>query len=423
MESTQPPVADLIVEHAAELLVCPPDGDGLGIIEDGSLAARDGRLSWVGPASELDAHAARDERTTVLSARGKLVMPGIVECHTHLVFGGSRAREYQQRVSGASYQEVAAAGGGIMSTVYATRAAGDDELRARGREHLRVFVRHGVTTLEAKSGYGLSVEDEVRLLRVCAQLDGQQPVDIVPTLLGAHVVAPEYRGTPERYVDLIVEEMIPRVASQKLARFCDVFCEEGAFSVGQSRRVLQAGLEHGLRPKLHADQFNAAGGAQLAAELGAVSADHLDNVDDAGLAALAAAGVTAVLIPGAVAFLGLTEYAPARRFLAAGVHVALSTDFNPGTCTCRDPFIVATLASSYMKMTAAEVIRGITCEAARALALERHVGTLSAGCQADLLILGLAHHDEIPYSFGSERVETVVKAGAVVHEAADRREY
>jgi len=412
------PTADLIVEHAAELLVCPPQGDGLGLIGDAALAARSGRILWVGPSAELDEHAARDRQTTVLDARDKLVMPGLVECHTHLIFGGSRAHEYQLRIAGASYAEIAAAGGGIMSSVRATRAASDEELRARGRERLRRFLRHGVTTLEAKSGYGLSTEQELRLLGLYAQLDGQQPVSIVPTFLGAHVVGPEYRDAPERYVELLIEEMIPEVARGKLARFCDVFCEEGAFSLAQSRRILAAGLEHGLRPKLHAEQFAARGGAALAAELGAVSADHLDAVDAAGIAALAAFGVTAVLLPGAVVFLGLSEFAPARRLLEAGAHVAISTDFNPGTCPCEAPMLIATLASSYLKMTAVEVIRGLTCEAARALALEDQVGSLMPGYQADLLLLDLPGHEELPYRFGGARVETVMKAGVVVIEAA-----
>jgi len=413
------PPADLVVEHAAELLVCPPQGDGLGVIADGALAARSGRILWVGPSAEVETAVAREATATVLDARGKLVMPGLVECHTHLLFGGSRAHEYQLHVAGAGYQQIAAAGGGIMSTVRATRAAGDEELRARGRERLRRFLRHGVTTLEAKSGYGLSTEHELRLLRLSAQLDGQQPVSIVPTFLGAHVVGPEYREAPERYVDLLVEEMIPAVAQRRLARFCDVFCEEGAFSLEQSRRILRAGLAHGLRPKLHAEQFAAHGGAALAAELGAVSADHLDRVDEAGIAALAAAGVTAVLLPGADVFLGGSDFAPARRLLDAGVHVAISTDFNPGTCTCQDPFLIATLACSYLKMTAVEAIRGLTCEAARALALAGEVGSLLPGHQADMLLLDLAGHEEIPYRFGEVRIEAVVKAGAVVFEAAD----
>lgn len=431
---------DLVVRHAAELLVCPADGDGLGTIEDGAVVARDGHVVWVGRTDELPDGLSRtnqsggaddaavdgsspgeaaagpeggDRGPKVVDATGKVVMPGLVECHTHLVFGGSREYEFQMRSKGASYAEIAAAGGGIMSTVKATRAASTDELLERGRANLADMLRLGLTTVEAKSGYGLSVEHELRLLDIYRELDDEQPVDVVPTLLGAHVVAPEFRGRPDAYVDLVVGEMIPECARRGLARFCDVFCEEGAFTLEQSRRVLEVGLEHGLRPKLHADQFGDGGGGRLAAELGAVSADHLDHIGDAGIGAMAAAGVTAVLLPGAVAFLGLHHFAPARRLIDGGVHVALSTDFNPGTCHCMSPYLMATLASGYLKMDIAEVLRGYTCEAARALGLEDEVGSLEVGRKADIAVLDVPNAESIPYDFGMVQVETVVKDGMV----------
>lgn len=408
------PRADLVIEHAAELLVCPPDGDGLGVVPDGALAVTDDRVVWVGRSGELAAHVLRDAHTKSVDAHGCVVMPGLVECHTHLVFGGTREQEFQLRARGASYAEIAAAGGGIMSTVRATRAASTQGLLSVGRANLRQMLAYGLTTVEAKSGYGLTVADELRLLEVYQALDLEQPVSVVATLLGAHVVAPEYRDTPDQYVDLVVREMIPEVARRGLARFCDVFCEQGAFTIEQGRRVLSAGLEHGLRPKIHADQFEDGGGAQLAAELDAVSADHLDHIGDAGISAMAGAGVTAVLLPGAVAFLGLSRHAPARRLIDGGVRVALSTDLNPGSCYCKSPFVVATLASSYLHMSLAEVLRGWTCEAARALGLQGEVGSLQPGYRADITVLDVPSAALIPYDFGANHVVTVVKDGQVV---------
>lgn len=414
----------LFIDHAAQLLICPPQGEGLGVVEDGSLVAEDGRIVWVGRTAELPpryaAGAAARHSARTIDASGRVVMPGLVECHTHLVFGGSREHELQMRAAGATYAEIAAAGGGIMSTVRATRAASTEELLERGRANLRAMLRLGLTTVEAKSGYGLSTEHELRLLEVYRELDAEQPIDVVPTFLGAHVVGPEYRDRPDAYVDLVVGEMIPAVAERGLARFCDVFCEQGAFTLEQSRRVLEAGLAHGLRPKLHADQFDDGGGGALAAELGAVSADHLDHIGDAGAAAMAAAGVTAVLLPGAVTFLGLHHFAPARRLLDGGVRVALSTDFNPGSCHCMSPFIIATLASSYLKMSLAEVLRGWTCEAAGALGLRGRVGSLEAGCRADVVVLDTDSAERIPYDFGVDHVSLVVKDGDVVYEAREQ---
>jgi imidazolonepropionase len=340
-----------------------------------------------------------------------------------VVFGGERSLEFQMRAAGKSYQEIAAAGGGIRSTVRETRAASREELFEQGRRHLGWLLRYGVTTVEVKSGYGLSLHDELRILEVYRGLAGVVPQTLVPTLLGAHAVPVEYvagsGGGPEAYVDLVVERMIPEAAARGLARFCDVFVEEDAFTLAQARRVLEAGLEHGLRPKLHADQLSAGGGAELAAEVGAVSADHLDHVSDEGIAALAAAGVTAVLLPGAVFFLGLHHYAPARRLLEAGVRVALSTDFNPGTCYTENVFLMGTIASTCMKMTAAEVLLALTINAAHAVGLAEEVGSLEVGKRADILILDTTSHLTIPYHWGVNPVATVVKDGVVVIEGDD----
>lgn len=346
-------------------------------------------------------------------------MPGIVECHTHLLFGGDRAREFQLRVRGASYEDIARAGGGIMSTVRATREASPEELLARGRRHLDRLLAYGATTVEAKSGYGLTLEDELRILELYRELDRQHPATLVPTFLGAHAVPTEYLHDRDAYVDLVVREMIPAVAERGLARFCDVFCETVAFSVEQSRRVLQAGLEHGLRPKIHAEQLSELGGALLAAEMGAVSAGHLDRVGQAAITALAAAGVVAVLLPGAVFFLGSNAWAPARELIAAGIPVALSTDLNPGTCYSENPFLMGTIASCYLGMTAEEVLLGLTWNAALALAMEGEVGSLAPGKRADILILDTGSYLDLPYHFGINQVASVVKEGRVVVEEGE----
>lgn len=438
------PVPDLVIRHAGELVTCaapaaagvggppsggahaadaPPEAAALGIIPDGALAVADGRIVWLGPDADLEAAVTVGPGTRVVDARGRVVMPGVVECHTHVAFGGDRAAEFQMRVAGKSYQEIAATGGGIRSTVRDTRAASREELFERGRRHLGWLLRYGVTTVEVKSGYGLSLHDELRILEVYRDLADAVPQTLVPTLLGAHTVPDEYRGAtgggPEAYVDLVVEGMIPETAARGLARFCDVFVEEGAFTLAQARRVLQAGVEHGLRPKLHVDQLSAGGGAELAAEVGAVSADHLDHVSDRGIAALAAAGVTAVLLPGAVFFLGLREFAPARRLLDAGVRVALSTDFNPGTCYTENVFLMGTIASTHMKMTAAEVVLALTINAAHAVGLGEEIGSLEVGKRADILILDTTSHLTIPYHWGVNPVATVIKDGVVVIEGDD----
>ncbi len=437
---TRPPASDLIVRHAGELVTCapptaaahrvrasdaPPEAGALGIVPDGALAVAGGRIVWLGPDADLEAAVTVGPATRVVDAGGRVVMPGVVECHTHVVFGGDRAAEFQMRVAGRSYQEIAAAGGGIRSTVRDTRAASHEELFERGRRHLGWLLRYGVTTVEVKSGYGLSLHDELRILEVYRDLADVVPQTLVPTLLGAHTVPDEYRagsgGGPDAFVDLVVEGMIPEAAARGLACFCDVFVEEGAFTLAQARRVLEAGLEHGLRPKLHVDQLSGGGGAELAAEVGAVSADHLDHVSDQGIAALAAAGVTAVLLPGAVFFLGLHEFAPARRLLEAGVRVALSTDFNPGTCYTENVFLMGTIASTQMKMTAAEVLLALTINAAHAVGLAEEIGSLEVGKRADVLILNTTSHLTIPYHWGVNPVTTVLKDGVVVINGGDER--
>ncbi|MBN1631222.1 MAG: imidazolonepropionase [Thermoleophilia bacterium] len=417
--------ADLIVKDAGELLTCVRTGatsgarSTLGVIREGAVAAREGRIVWVGPTASLQEEVRLVRGGEEVDAEGRVVMPGLVECHAHVAFAGDRSDEFQMRVAGASYQDVAKAGGGIMSTVHATRAASDEVLRALTRKRLDYFLYFGVTTVEAKSGYGLSQEEEIRLLEVYRDVGAAHSVDVVPTLLAAHTVPVEYLDRPDDYVKMIVKKMIPAAAKHHLARFCDAFCEQGAFTADQCRRVLEAGLEHGLLPKLHADQLSYMAGTEMAAELGAVSVDHLDHVSDAGIAALAAADSqkrvpVAVLLPGATFFLGEGGYAPARRLLEAGARVALSTDLNPGSSPTANLWLMATMGCSQLRMSAEEVIRAITIEAAAALAADDEVGSLEVGKKADILILEETRDAEIPYRYGMNPVWRVYKEGALV---------
>jgi imidazolonepropionase len=417
--------ADLIISGAGEVLTCARTGASkgarstLGVISGGAVAAREGRVVWVGEGSALKEEVRLTRGGQTVDADGRVVMPGLVECHAHLAYAGDRADEFQMRVAGAKYQEIAAAGGGIMSTVHATRAASDEQLRASTRRRLDHFLRYGVTTVEAKSGYGLSLEQELRLLEVYRDVAAAHAVDVVPTLLAAHSVPVEFCDRPDEYVKMMVKKLIPAVAKHKLAKFCDAFCEHGAFTVDQCRQVLEAGKEHGLLPKLHADQLSYMGGTEMAAELGAVSVDHLDHVGDAGIATLAAPDgdgrvPVAVLLPGATFFLGEGGYAPARRLLEAGARVALSTDLNPGSSPTANLWLMATMGCSQLRMSADEVVRAITIEAAAALALDDEVGSLEVGKKADILVLEETRHAEIPYRYGMNPVWRVYKDGKMV---------
>ncbi len=416
---------DLLIVHAGQLLTLagpndrPRTGTALGdlaIISDGAVAAADGVIVAVGPTVQV-----RDEVTPgpggeVIDAGGRAVVPGFVDPHTHLIFAGSRAEEFEMRLGGATYQQISHAGGGILSTMRATRAAGEDELLDLGRQRLDRLLAHGTTTVEAKSGYGLTVDDELKCLRAAHRLSAAHDVDLIPTFLGAHAVPPEHGHDPDAYVRLVVEEMLPAVADEDLAEFCDVFCEAGAFTPEQSRAVLEAGLGAGLDPKIHADELSDLGGAALAADLEAVSADHLLCASDNGLQAMADAGTMAVLLPGTALFLGL-PYARARRMVDLGVPVALGTDFNPGTSpTWSMPMIIA-LACLGMRLTPAEAITAATINAAHAVAMAEEVGSLEPGKAADAVILDLTDYRHLPMHFGVNPVHTVVKRGQLVYQA------
>ena len=408
--------ADLVVTGVSELVTCEPSlGEGpLGVIRDGAVAAYGGRIVWIGPAREADERLKLAPRALRVDARGRVALPGFVDSHTHLVFAGSREEEYAMRARGAAYQEIAAAGGGILSTVRATRAASVEELVALARPRLATLLAHGTTTVEIKSGYGLTTPDELKMLEAIKALGSTQPVDVHANFCGAHEVPPEYRGRTDGYVDLVVNEMIPAVAERQLARYVDVFCEDGVFSVEQARRILDAGAAAGLRAKFHADEFVTLGGAELAAEIGALSADHLLAARPEGVAAMAKAGVTAALLPGTAFFLGL-PYAPARAFLDTGVRVALASDFNPGSSMGPSLQLVMTMAVSQMKMSPEEALLGVTLHGAHAMGLEDEVGSLRPGKQCDLILADVPTWRYLSYYYGVNHVSRVIKRGALVH--------
>ncbi len=370
-----------ILTRIGTLYTCAPEGgqEAVHPIAEAALAWEAGVIRWVGPERELP-HEFRQWENW--DAGGRMVIPGLVDCHTHLAFGGWRADEFEQRILGRSYLEIAAAGGGILSTVAKTRAASESELTDRAAGFLSRMAALGVTTVEAKSGYGLDLESELRLLRVYRRLGGDGPLRVVPTFLGAHAVPAEYRERREEYVELLIRRMLPIVATEKLARFCDVFVEQGAFTIAEGRRILLAGRAVGLGPKLHADQLTSGGGAELAAEVGAISADHLECISDAGIAALAGSATVAVSLPLATAYLN-HQPLPARRLIDAGVPVAVATDFNPGSAPSYHLPLAMLLACTLQRMTPAEVLKGATCLAAHAIGLEREIGSLEPGKAAD----------------------------------------
>jgi imidazolonepropionase len=382
----------------------------LAIIEDGAMiVGADGRIARVGARSEVEPHITGE--CELVDAAGRIVMPGFVDAHAHPVFAGTRANEFEQRAAGATYQEIAAAGGGIRASVRATRAATEDELVAASKRYTGWFLRGGTTTVEAKSGYGLSLEDELKMLRAVRRLNEETPLQYVPTFLGAHEVPDEYRARRADYVELIINEMLPRVAEEKLAEFCDVFCEERVFTVDESRRILVAARARGLGLRLHADQLSLSGGALLAAELGAQTADHLEHTDAEGIAALKSANVQPVLLPGSVYALGSRKYPAAREMIEAGLAVVLATDFNPGSSPTPSMPLVLSLASTHMRLTPAEAVVAATINAAYSLGRGRETGSLEAGKRADFCLHDAADYRELAYFFGVEHAHATYVAG------------
>lgn len=404
---------ELIVEGAGEVYTATGAIHGPGTL----VGVHGGRVALIGGEDALaESPWEIGSGTERVDAAGGLVTPGLVECHTHIVFGGDRSEEYARRATGVPYLEIARAGGGIAATVRGTRAASLDALVAGARARLERLVSFGVTTCEVKSGYGLDLETELKILRAAQRLDGEHPVDLVGTFLGAHTIPPEHKADRQRYLDLVINEMIPAVATEGLARFCDVFVEAEAFSVEEGARVLEAGLAHGMRPKVHADQLTGCGGAELAGRLGAVSADHLEHVSPEGIRAMAEAGTVAVLLPGAALFLGQDARPPARALLDAGVTVALSTDCNPGTCMTENLQVMMTLGMSRLGMSPSEVLDAVTVSAAKAIDMADEAGQIAVGRKADLAIFDVPDHVHLPYHFGVNHTQAVIKAGKLLHQ-------
>ena len=412
--------ADFVLRRASELVTMAPEAvaavgadavvgdDGLGVLQGAALAARDGRVVWVGPERKLAAAVETLAGAVELDAAGACVLPGFVDAHTHAVFAGSRAGEYAARLGGVSYAEILASGGGINATVNATRAATLVELTTVTLKRLDSFLAHGTTTLEVKSGYGATTADEERMLTAAA---ASHPTRPRLTLRGAHFTPPEFAGRDDEFIAYVCDEMLPALAGR--ADFVDVFCDEGAFSVAQSRRVLEAGKSLGLGLKIHADELARSGGSQLAAEVGCVSADHLVHAGPAEIAALRDAGVVAALLPG-TSFTLHQAYAPAREMLDAGLEIALATDFNPGTCYCESMQQVIALACQEMRLTPAQALRAATAGGAAALGLRGQVGGLAPGMACDLIVLDAASRHELPYHFGVNLAAVVVAGGRVV---------
>jgi imidazolonepropionase len=378
----------------------------LGIIRDGGLLVSDGKIDIVGSSDEIEKNSGDAD---VVDLGGRVALPGFVDAHTHLVFGGNRLEDFERRARGETYEQIARAGGGIWSTVEKTRAASEDELFTQAKKHADWFLKCGTTTVEAKSGYGLTLEDEMKILRVMRQLNEQTSLEIVPTFLGAHAVPRD--TSAGKYIDLLINEMLPRVAKEKLAEFCDVFCECGYFDVEQSRKILGAAKRLGLKLRGHVDQLTNSGGAKLMAELGATTADHLEKTDEEGIVALKAASVQPVLLPGSVYALGSTSYPRARDMIGAGLAVVLATDFNPGSSPTPSMSMILSLASTQMKMSPAEAISAATINAAYSLNRGDKIGSLQSGKLANIAVFDCEDYREIAYWFGIPQTHSVYILG------------
>jgi imidazolonepropionase len=416
----------LLITGASQLLTLrgrgPRRGDSLsnlGLIKDGALLVRDGLIAAAGTRAEVE-KLSEARGAEKLDLGGRVALPGFVDSHTHLVHAASRVEEYELKIAGASYEEIARKGGGILNSVKKLRAATSEALKKRAMAALKEFAAHGTTTVEAKSGYGLDVASELKILRLHRELAANQPLEIVSTFLGAHVVPEEYRGKTggaERYIQLIEENLLPHIGEGRLAEFCDVFCDRGAFSVEQSKRVLQAGRQWGLTPRVHAEQLSRTGGARLAILLRAASCDHLEQVNKSDIQALGKSETVATLLPGCDFHLGLKQYAPARALIDAGAIVSLATDYNPGTSPTLSMPMILSLACTQLRMTPAEAIAAATINAAYALRREKTIGSLEVGKQADFAVFEVADYREIPYYFGVNHCWMTVKRGRIIHVA------
>ncbi len=419
--------SNLLITGASQLLTlhgrAPRRGktlSNLGIIRDGALLVREDLIAAVGTRAEVEA-LAECRGAKQIDFGGRVALPGFVDSHTHLIHAASRAEEYELKIAGASYEEIARKGGGILNSVKKLRAATSEALKKRALGALGEFAAHGTTTLEAKSGYGLDVASELKILALHRELNQEQPLEIVSTFLGAHVVPAEYRsktGGASSYVWLLTETLIPEVSRQRLAEFCDVFCERGAFTREQSKIILNAGKTHGLVPRVHAEQLTRSGATQLGVQLGAASCDHLEEINKADIRALAGSNTAATLLPGCDFHLGLVKYAPARALIEASAIVALATDYNPGTSPTQSMPMILSLACTQLRMTPAEAIAAATINGAYALRREKQIGSLEAGKQADLAVFDVDDYREIPYYFGVNTCWMAMKKGRIIFQKA-----
>ncbi|MBK5113307.1 MAG: imidazolonepropionase [Candidatus Heimdallarchaeota archaeon] len=417
-------VPDLVIKHANELATlnskfgAPRIGKAmkeLAIINDGALAIKDGKIVFVGTTEDLLKTVKIAESTIQIDASNKLVTPGFIDPHVHLIFAGSRENELTMKLAGKTYLEILESGGGILKTVRETRKASIDDLVENGKNILDKMLRYGTTTVEAKSGYGLTTKDEIKSLEAIKALNKQHPIDLIPTFLGAHAIPPEYKGKTDDYVDLVIEEMLPKIAEKELAEYCDVFCEKGIFSIDQTRKILLAARKLDIKTIIHIDEIVDTNGAALAAELKAVQTGHLLQSNDAGLKAMAEAGVIAVLLPGTPFCLMMKDYAPARKMIDYGIPVAIATDLNPNCWT--ESMLMAIVLSCYnMKMSPAEALTAATINAACAIQRENKIGSLEIGKNADITIFDVPNHYFLSYQFGVNLVSQVIKNGKIVVE-------
>ncbi|MFE4132658.1 imidazolonepropionase [Peribacillus sp. YIM B13482] len=411
------------IKHATQLATLTSDRKGprskeamseLGLIEDGSIWMESGLIQAIGTTKELEElYADRMHEAEVFDASGHLVTPGLVDPHTHVVYGGSREREFEMRLEGATYMDIMNGGGGIHATTRMTREASEEELMEQTTRRLDSFLAHGVTTVEGKSGYGMNLETELKQLRVMKKLQEEHPIDLVPTFMGAHAVPKDYKGREDEFVDHLINDMLPIVSEEKLAEFNDVFCEKGVFTPEQSERILKAGKKYGLIPKIHADEIEPYGGAELAAEIGAISAEHLLKASEEGIQAMAKSGTIACLLPATALYLR-EDAAPGRRMVDEGVAVAISTDCNPGSSPTTSMPLVMNLACISMRLTPAEALTAATYNAACAINRQEKVGSLEVGKQADVVLWNVENYQELQYLFGVNHVKSVWKKGVQV---------
>jgi len=410
---------DLIINNALQLITLKgpakarsgKEANNLSILKNGALAVLNGRIVDVGKNYEVCKQYKAD---TVIDASGKVVMPGFIDSHTHPVFKTTRENEFEMRLQGRSYVEISKSGGGIRSSIKGVRKASEEDLYQLSVKRIKRMIRNGTTTLEAKSGYGLDLESEIKMLRVIKRLNDTLPIDIIPTFMGAHEFPEEFKDNREEYIRILKEEMTPRIAELGLAKYFDIFTEEHVYNIEQSRDILNNAKKYGFKLRMHADEIIPIGGADLAAEVGAVTADHLGAASNKGIEAMRNAGVIATLLPATIFSLGMNSYARARKMIDSGLSVALATDYNPGSCNCDSMQFIITLACLKMKMTIAEAITACTINAAYAVDSGNKTGSLEIGKEADILIMDIPSYQFIPYHIGSNCIDKVVKAGKVI---------